>query len=308
MQIRKFAILSREIKGPLNLDLTMKSEQYTNSNWKRMDKKYRRVIRLHNNLLGLEIWQDGSPEKPEIHIKVYSRKEVDNKVIRDLKSRIFKELGLDYDLDVVYRKLETDEVTRKLINQFFGLRLIRYVDPEECLITYQLSTNTTIKRLEQMIEGLKQRFCGKFRFDDDMILWEFPKVKILAKQDRRSLENCGLGYKVKFLWKLVKTLKEKPLNWKKLKIAKFDEARKTLMMLPGVGLKVADAVLLYGLGRTETFPIDVWVRRALVKLYGLNKNSTYKQLQDFVKKKFGVFSGYLEPYLFYWSRSRNVKI
>lgn len=305
---KKFSILSWEIKGSLNLNLTMRSEQYTNSNWKRMNGKYRKIVRLNGNLFGLEVWQEGSVEKPEVYVKVYSKRHVDEKIVEDFRLRILRELGLNYDLDVVYEKLEKDEVARKLVNQFFGLRLVRYTNPEECLLTYQLSTNTTIKRLEQMIENLKQRFCGRFKFSDNTVLWEFPTVKLLAKQNQRKLRECKLGYKAEYLWGLVKALIEKPVDWEKLKIIELEEARKTLTKLPGVGLKVADAVLLYGLGRTETFPIDIWVRRALVKLYGLNPNSTYKQLQDFVKSKFGVFSGYFGPYLFCWGRNQKIKV
>ena len=149
---KKFSILSWEIKGSLNLNLTMRSEQYTNSNWKRMNGKYRKIVRLNGNLFGLEVWQEGSVEKPEVYVKVYSKRHVDEKIVEDFRLRILRELGLNYDLDVVYEKLEKDEVARKLVNQFFGLRLVRYINPEECLLTYQLSTNTTIKRLEQMSE------------------------------------------------------------------------------------------------------------------------------------------------------------
>ena len=301
----KFSILSWEIKGPLNLDLTMKSEQYTNSNWGRIGGRYRKVVWFNGKLYGLEVWQEGSTEKPEIHVKIYSKREVEEETVKSFRLRIFRELGLNYDLNLVYEKLGEDEVAGRLVEEFFGLRLIRYINPEECLITYQLSANTTIKRLEQMIENVKQRFCRRFRFDDGVVLWEFPTIKLLAKLSLRELEECKLGYKAKFLFSLAKTLAKKPLNWRFLEVANVEEARKILVGLPGVGLKVADAVLLYGLGRTETFPIDVWVRRALVRLYGLSQKSTYRKLQEFVRKRFGKFSGYLEPYLFYWSRSRR---
>lgn len=301
--VEEFFILNKEIKGPLNLKFTMESEQFTNSNWGRIGEKYRKVVKIKGKLVGLEVWQEGSVEKPKIHVKIYCKNKVK---VEDFKSRIIQELGLNYDLEAVYDKLENDAVSKKLINQFRGLRLVRYLNLEECLITYQLSANTMIKRLEQMCEALKQRFCEKFRFDDGMVLAVFPTVKHLSKATLKDFEECKLGYKAKPFFKLVKTLTRKPVNWEKLGKMDIVKAKRILMDLPGVGEKVADAVLLYGLSRTEVLPIDVWVRRTLIKLYGLNPNSTYKQLQNFVKEKFGEFSGYFGPYLFYYGRTRKV--
>ena len=35
----------------------------------------------------------------------------------------------------------------------------------------------------------------------------------------------------------------------------------------GVGLKVADCVLLFSLDKTEAFPVDVWVKRVILNHY-----------------------------------------
>ena len=39
------------------------------------------------------------------------------------------------------------------------------------------------------------------------------------------------------------------------------------MKIKGVGPKVADCVLLYGLHFVDAFPIDVWIKRALENFY-----------------------------------------
>ncbi len=298
----EFYISSRKIQGPLNLKLTMESEQFTNSNWRRLQDNYRTLMKTEEGLIGLEVRQEGSVEKPKLCVKIYCTKRFDD--VNFVKARLVREFGLDHNLESVYRELGEDPIAKKIVNRYRGLRLVRYIDPEECLITYHLSTNTTIQRLEQMLESLKKRFGETFKFDDGFVLKTFPKIQNLFDVNLKTLENCKLGYKSKFLLELVNFLRQNPIDWEKLKNLSIDEARKMLMKLPGVGLKVADAVLLYGLGQTETFPIDIWVRRALVRLYGLNSNLSYQQLQKFVKEKFGEYSGYLEPYLFCFGRSK----
>ena len=63
------------------------------------------------------------------------------------------------------------------------------------------------------------------------------------------------------------------------------------MQLPGVGEKIADCVLLFGLGRMESFPIDTWIEKILIRFYQLEGYSK-KQLQQFAFSHFGASAGY----------------
>ena len=42
---------------------------------------------------------------------------------------------------------------------------------------------------------------------------------------------------------------------------------KELLSIKGVEEKVADFVLLFGLGKRSAFPVDVWIRRSMNDLY-----------------------------------------
>ena len=46
----------------------------------------------------------------------------------------------------------------------------------------------------------------------------------------------------------------------------LSDAKAKLQTISGVGPKVADCALLYGLHRTECFPMDVWMKRAVLLL------------------------------------------
>ncbi|RLI02542.1 hypothetical protein DRO30_02475 [Candidatus Bathyarchaeota archaeon] len=299
----KIIIPADKIKGPLNLELTMESKQFTNSNWKKVGKNYRSILKVDNkSIVGLEVEQHGSTDEPQLHVNVFYVGKKPENLDDFIMKKIFYEFGLSYNLDDVYNELKDDPVAKNLITEYKGLRLIRYFDVEECLITYQLSANTLISRLEQMLEALKQKLGLSFKFKDGLILNSFPTLEQILGLSLKKLYSCKLGYKAKFLLELAKKYSKEKIDWKMLEKLNIREARRRLMMLPGVGLKVADAVLLYGLGRTETFPIDIWVRRAIVNLYGLSKELNYTKLQNFILEKFGKYSGYLTPYFFYHSR------
>ena len=82
--------------------------------------------------------------------------------------------------------------------------------------------------------------------------------------------------------------------------------REILLTLPGVGPKVADCILLFStLKRLEVFPIDVWVRRVINKLYIKNENEekvNKKEIEQLAKQKYGNLAGIAQQYLFYWKR------
>lgn len=73
------------------------------------------------------------------------------------------------------------------------------------------------------------------------------------------------------------------------------------MKLPGVGPKVADCVLLYGMGRFEAFPVDTWIRKILQKSYSLAKGVPPSQIRAFAEEHFGPFAGYAQLYLFQYA-------
>ena len=63
------------------------------------------------------------------------------------------------------------------------------------------------------------------------------------------------------------------------------------MTITGVGVKVADCTLLYGLHRLDCFPLDVWMKRAMATLFpGLTPAS------------FGKYGGIAQQYIFHYSR------
>jgi N-glycosylase/DNA lyase len=74
------------------------------------------------------------------------------------------------------------------------------------------------------------------------------------------------------------------------------------MDLPGVGRKVADCVLLFAYGFQDAFPVDVWVMKALRRLYFPRRRVAPKRLQRFTATYFGSHSGYAQQYLFHYMR------
>ena len=91
----------------------------------------------------------------------------------------------------------------------------------------------------------------------------FPTPQALAGVSEDTFKQLGCGYRASYLTEVSRRVADGELDFEAIKKAPIDEARKMLLSLKGVGPKVAECVLLYGFGRLECFPVDVWIRRAL---------------------------------------------
>jgi len=198
------------------------------------------------------------------------------------------------DVATIQRNLGRDEVLSKGIRQVSGLRLVK-MDEWECLISYVLATYANIPRIKAMIDSVATAF-------GDQVLdgvHAFPSVNDLREASLVDLSRCGLGYRAEYVRAICEVLGPRDLD--RMKRLSYADLRSELKGLPGVGDKVADCVALFGFGRLEAFPIDVWMKRALSRLYGVA--GSYAALSEFARRRFGGFAGYAQEYLFYNERS-----
>jgi len=87
-----------------------------------------------------------------------------------------------------------------------------------------------------------------------------------------------------------------------IKNLSYEEGRRELMKIDGVGSKIADCVLLFAFGKLESFPVDTHIEQIMDKYYGDNfKGSTSKkreEIAEFAREYFGQYCGYAQEYLY----------
>jgi N-glycosylase/DNA lyase len=231
---------------------------------------------------------------------------------------IVRYFGLDDDLQKISGEIGRDEHIRKALSAFRGLRLIRQ-EPWECLISYICATYKSIPAIRHMLLSLSRKFGEKLIFDDREF-FTFPAPNQLACASAKSLATCGLGYRAKYVHATSKRIFENDFELENLRQLPYEQAKKQLCSLAGVGPKVADCVLLFSLGKTEAFPVDIWVKRVILNHYakqlpaglveklsqkaGLT-NSEYAELNAFGRRYFGEYAGYAQEYLYHYERIKT---
>jgi len=224
--------------------------------------------------------------------------------------------GLRDDLTAILSSIRKDKHIEKAIHQCAGLRILRQ-EPWECLISYICATYKNIAAIKRMIFTLSKRFGEQIRFERRNY-YSFPSPEKLARAGLKELAECELGYRAKYVSQTAKAVCEKGFELENLRAASYEQAKQALLELPGVGQKVADCVLLFSLGKLEAFPVDVWVRRALLKHYARHfpedfvkkilkedslSDSQYRQLNWFGREFFRKYAGYAQEYLYHYERT-----
>lgn len=161
-------------------------------------------------------------------------------------------------------------------------------DPWEALCCFILSQCNNIKR----IKGIVSRLCDACGAPIDQTHRAFPTPEAIARVGESGLRALGCGFRAAYLAEAAQYAAEGKIDWDSLRLLPLDEARSRLTELPGVGPKVADCALLYGLHRLDAFPMDVWMKRAMRTLFpGKNPSD------------FGPYAGIAQQYLFHYSRN-----
>ena len=127
--------------------------------------------------------------------------------------------------------------------------------------------------------------------------YAFPELKALASQTSEFFVSIGAGYRAEYLAQTCKNLYES-FDFEALKNADTPTARKILLGLKGVGPKVADCILLFGLHRGDVFPVDTWIKKAYHD--GFETGLKDDKISAFFVEKFKNLSGIAQQYLFYF--------
>lgn len=203
-------------------------------------------------------------------------------------------LNFSNDYNVIEEKLWQDEKLRPCIEKGRGIRILRQ-DLWETIVSFIISANNNIPRIKKIISALCQAYGEKIEFDGK-VFYGFPSPEVLSVLKPEDLAPIRAGFRDKYIIDAAKSVVSGEINLEELAKMGTVEAKKTLMKIKGVGSKVADCVLLFALGRYKTFPQDVWIKRILNNLYGVEE----KDISAFVEKNFGNFGGVAQQYLYYY--------
>jgi N-glycosylase/DNA lyase len=201
----------------------------------------------------------------------------------------------------------SDAHLARCLETFPGLRILRQPFGET-LLGFLCSATKQIVQIKQMLELLAVRHgqslgrlpaTGKTA---SRLIHRLPTWTELAAVPEKSLRECLLGFRARYIHQTAQFLAANPGWLEETERLPYVEAKERLCSLPGVGEKVADCVLLFGAGRLEAFPVDVWILKTLERRYGLDGWKP-AQVAQFGRAHFGPAAGLAQQYLFAYERA-----
>jgi N-glycosylase/DNA lyase len=193
----------------------------------------------------------------------------------------------------------SDTHLRRCIHEFPGLRILRQPFGET-LLCFLCSATKQIVQIKQMVELLARRHGRELR--PGVGLYRLPTWHELAAVPESDLRQCLLGFRARYIHETATFLAANPDWLSETEALPYAAAKERLCSLPGVGEKVADCVLLFGAGRLEAFPVDVWIIKTMARRYGLD-GWRPAQIAHFGRTHFGESAGLAQQFLFAWERA-----
>ncbi len=193
---------------------------------------------------------------------------------------------LDRDYDVLCERFKADPHLEKAVAECYGIRLLKQ-EPWEAICSFIISANNNIPRIKGIIDRLC-RLLGEPLGGDN---YAFPTPEKVAAAGIEGLAPIRAGFRAKYIIDAAEKVARGAVDLSKIFDLSLDDGRDELIKIKGVGEKVAQCSLLYGFGKVDAFPVDVWVKRIMAELYpdGLPECTC------------GV-RGIAQQYLFHWRR------
>ncbi len=198
-----------------------------------------------------------------------------------------------FDIDTNYTKLldnfQGDKILEKAKSMYGGIRILRQ-DPWETLISFIISANNNIPRIQCIINRLCSNFGKKIKNG-----FSFPTAQDLKNYTQDDLSVLKAGFRSRYIIDAIKKVNSGEIKLDELYKTNTINAKENLMQICGVGNKISDCILLFAYHKMDSFPIDIWMKRILAEYY---PNGVSKQIL--------TCPGLAQQLLFYSKRNKYI--
>ncbi len=209
---------------------------------------------------------------------------------------------LNKDYNEIKEILRKDDVLNQAISYGEGIRILNQ-EHFECLISFIISQNNRIPMIKKVVSNLSESYGEKI-IDG----YAFPTVETLSKASDEDLRSCKTGFRSKYIIDCCNKIVTNEINLKDIENLSSKEMLTELLKIKGVGVKVANCTMLFSYGKGDSFPVDVWIKRAMEHFYFNGEDKSKEYIQAFGEEKYGELSGIAQQYIFNYAIKTNLKL
>ena len=244
-----------------------------------------------------------------------------NSTEEDVKNIWIKYFDLDRDYSVIKQELSKDTLLKESVDFGYGVRVLNQ-DPFEMLISFIISARNNIPSIKKTVNKISTKWGKEIDYKGN-IYYAFPNIDEIKYATLEEIQETGASFRSKYILDTIQNVhsskKEEQsgkidpessfskYNLEYIKNLSDDECHTALQEFKGVGAKVAYCIMLFSMEKTSAFPVDVWVKRAMIHFYGA-EDSSLNKIRIFARNKFGELAGFAQQYLFYYARENKIKV
>ena len=216
----------------------------------------------------------------------------------------YEYFDLDTDYEKVVKKIDkNDEFLTESAKFGHGIRILKQ-EVFETVISYIISQRRSIPSITTCVDRLSELAGTEIKLpklEEPFVkpmkkeYFAFPTVKQLSKLTPEQINNIGAGYRTAYIISATEDFNSGKLNAESLKKLNNDELYEALINMYGVGVKVANCIMLFAFHRVGRFPVDVWIKRI---------EDTYYN-GHFPTSEYPGISGVLQQFMFYFIRKNQ---
>lgn len=186
-----------------------------------------------------------------------------------------------------------------------GIRLLNQ-EFFETLMSFIISQNNQIPRIKKLVGDISDKWGDSLKINTETYgpieMTSFPRAEALRDVTEEDYFNIKTGFRAKYLKDAVEKVLKGSIDGETLKGLSSVDCEKSLTSIKGVGPKVANCIMLFSLGKRDAFPVDVWMKRIMEKIYFKGEDTKKEKISEFALEKFGDLGGYAQQYLFAYAR------
>ena len=296
------------LKGVKNFDLKQTLECGQCFRWERVDEG--RYIGVAFGKV-LEVQQIGD------EITLYNTNEA------EFRSIWLNYFNLETDYSAIKMELSKDVTLREAIEYGSGIRVLNQ-EPFEMVISFIISARNSVPIISKTVNEISRRWGKKIEYKGNEY-YAFPSKEVLANITELEMKAAGGSFRSRYIidtsdkinkCELIRenklSIDESESFLEKYDLEKIislnvDECHKALQNYSGIGEKVADCIMLFSMEKTSAFPVDRWVKRAMMHFYEAGDLSLPK-IRVFGRSRFGNLAGAAQQYLFYYTKEKGIKL
>ena len=293
---------------PFHFEGTFHKPSYFPNKLKMSDwepSRYWQSLRVGKRLYGLEIENKGTATGPKLTARVYSDRDVTEEERGELRREIIWRFELDVDLTEFIELTENDTRFYPVFTKWMGMRNSGPNTLYELLIIAIVLQNATVRRSQQMLDTLLEKYGIKLEFDEKE-LWAIWLPEDLINVEEQELRDLKVGYRAKFIKRLSQEFVNGIIDEYRLRELDEETAWKELMKLYGVGPETARILLFEAFHRYDVFDhIAPWQQKIYSRLFYGEELVSVDKIRDDIMRQYGKYSMLAVHYIWediFWKR------